>query len=328
MSFSHMKAMMDIRGGNIRQTKINDARFMFEYEFDRDVSYNPNFMLCAGVNPDRELPIRLWKDRYSAANGFTKRFSVKYDDKIVVGDLLYDHSNDRYWIVEESYNEDEVYWQGKLTRCNELKMRWMDSEKHVLEYPVFAINSTQYNSGESGDKTIQLGSSQHLITIIADEHTLKLTHGKRFFWDRYVEGVLPTVFRITQNDTTTLFYDKGLLSVTCMEDQYNPNTDSIENWLCDYFDIDKEVVIIYSGSPEIRIGGLKTLHIDTEQAITWTVTDEEDIVPIYITLQPDGNAVKVRCTKDMSLVNKKVILTATLADGSTGSCDLTIAGGG
>lgn len=324
MSRQNMLRRISVSGLTERQTKINDAKFMLEYEFDRDISYNPNFMLCEGVDPDHELPIRLWKDRYSAANGFTEQFAVKYDDKVVVGDMLYDQSNDRYWLVEESYCRDEVYWQGKITRCNELKMRWLDSEKHVLEYPVFAINSTQYNSGESGDKTIQLGSSQHLVTVIADEHTLALNHGKRFFWDRRAEGIIPTVFRITQNDTTSQYYDKGLLAITCMEDQYNPNTDSIENWLCDYFDTTKEVVIVYSGSPEIRIGGLKTLHVDTEQVVTWTVDDNEDI-----TLQPDGNnAVKIRCVKDMSLINKNIILTATLEDGSTGSCDLTIIGGG
>ena len=322
MSFAHMKTMIDLCGGNIRQTKINEARFIYEHEFDKDISYQPNFMMCVGVDADHELPIRTWHDRYSAANGFTCQFATKLTDKVVVGDLLYDFSNDRYWLCEESYNKDEVYWQGKLTRCNELRMRWQDKDKNVLEYPVFAINSTQYNSGESGDKTIVLGSSQHLITIIADKNTLALNHGKRFFWDRYSPDVIPTVFRITQNDTTTKFYDKGLLQITCMEDQFNPNTDSIENWICDYFDVDKQVVIIHSGSADIRIGGIKTLRVETEQEITWMIDDATGI-----TLTPSGNTIKVKCDNDMSLINQTRVLTAELADGSKGTCTLTIIGG-
>lgn len=321
MSRQNMLKRISASGDTERQTKINDARFMFEYEFDRDISYSPNFMLCEGVNPDHELPIRLWHNKYSDANGFSCDFATQYADKIVVGDMMYDQLNNKYWLVEEAYNKDEVYWQGKLLRCLELKMRWQDDDKHILEYPVFAINSTQYNSGESGDKTLQLGSSQHLITVIADKFTLALNHGKRFFFDRDRSGI-PNVFRITQNDTTSRFYDKGLLSITCTEDQYYPERDSIEHWLCDYFDVDKAVVIIYTGSPELRIGGIKNLHVDTEQTVTWSVDDDTGL-----TLIPNNNSVKIKCVKDMSMIGKILTLTATLEDGSVGTCEITITGG-
>ena len=176
------------------------------------------------------------------------------DFPIVVGDLLYDKKRNLYWICIESFDRDEILCAGKLVRCNYI-MKWQDDDKNIFEYPVFEINSTQYNSGEFGDKTMTLGSSQHLITAIADKNTIALNHGHRFFWDR--NTVDPTVFKLTQNDTTAMNYDKGLIKITVTEDQYNPKTDSIENWLCDYFKV-STVTITYSGNPTIRVGGTKT----------------------------------------------------------------------
>ena len=261
----------------------------------------------------------MFEKRYSAANGFTQKFAVKYDDALQIGDMIYDTETQCYWLCTENYDKNEIYHSGKLVRCINTKMRWQDKNGHIFEYPVFEINSTQYNSGESGDKTMTLGSSQHLITIIADENTIALNHGQRFFWDR--NTVDPTVFKITQNDTTAMNYDKGLLKITIMEDQYNPETDSIENWLCDYFPTSTETfTILYSGNPTIRIGGTKTLRIDTDKTVIWSVESE-----IGATITPDGNSVKVKCPSG-DYMDKTITVKAEI-DGVVGECVLTVTGG-
>ena len=38
-------------------------------------------------------------------------------------------------------------------------LKWQNENGEILEYPCNDINSTQYNSGESGDKTMTLGSA-------------------------------------------------------------------------------------------------------------------------------------------------------------------------
>ena len=210
-----------------------------------------------------------------------------------------------------------LYYDGKLTRCNNI-LKWQDENKHIFEYPVFDINSTQYNSGEFGDKTMTLGSSQHLLTIVADENTIALNQGHRFFYDR--NTVDPTVFKLTQNDTTAVNYDRGIVKLTVTEDQYNPKTDSIENWLCDYFKV-STVTITYSGNPTIRVGGTKTLKVDTTETVAWSVESD-----IGATIISDGNSVKVKCTNNIDYVGKTITVKATVGN-STGECLLTVIGG-
>lgn len=321
MSFAKMKYMLEHKGENLRQAKINDGQLLMKHQFMSDPSYRDSFSLWefgADKNIDTTVPIKVFDEKYSAANGLTILFNTLIDDRIKVGNVLYDNKEDYYWICIESFNRDDILCTGKLVRCN-YWMRWQDKNGKIFKYPVFEINSTQYNSGESGDKTMILGSSQHLVTITADENTINLNHGQRFFWDR--NTVDPSVFKVTQNDTTAMNYDKGLLKITIMEDQYDPNTDSIEHWLCDYFPtLTETITIIYSGNPTVRIGGTKTLKIDTDKPITWSVESE-----IGATITSNGNSVKIKCLNG-DYIGQTITVKAEI-DGVIGECILTVIGG-
>lgn len=315
-----MKMLIDNKGGNIRQSKINDGKLLINNQIMTDPSYNPNMVFWqfgVDVGDLESVPIKTFNEKYSVANGINLQFDALIDFPIVVGDLLYDKRRNLHWICIESFDRDEILCAGKLVRCNYI-MKWQDDDKKVFEYPVFEINSTQYNSGEFGDKIMTLGSSQHLITCVADENTIALNNGQRFFWDR--NTVNPTVFKLTQNDTTAMNYDKGLVKITVTEDQYNPETDSIENWLCDYFKV-STVTITYSGNPTIRVGGTKTLNVDTTETVTWSVESDVDA-----TITPNGNSAKVKCPNDMSFVDKTITVKATVGS-DVGECILTITGG-
>ena len=315
-----MKMLIDNKGGNTRQSKINDGKLLMNNQLMADPSYNPNMVFWQfGIDMDdlEPVPIKTFNEKYSAANGVNLQFDALIDSPIVIGDLLYDKNRDIHWICIESYNRDEILCAGKLVRCNYI-MKWQDDTKNIFEYPVFEINSTQYNSGEFGDKTMTLGGSQHLITAIADKNTIALNNGQRFFWDR--NTINPTVFKLTQNDTTAMNYDKGLVKITVTEDQYNPKTDSIENWLCDYFKV-STVTITYSSNPTIRVGGTKTLKVDTTETVAWSVESD-----IGATIMPDGNSAKVKCTNDINYVGKTITVKATVGN-SVGECLLTVIGG-
>lgn len=315
-----MKTLIDNKGGTIRQSKINDGKLLMNNQLMADPSYNPNMVFWqfgADVDKLESVPIKTFNEKYSAANGINLQFNALIDKPIVVGDMLYDKRRKLYWICIESFDRDEILCAGKLVRCNYI-MKWQDDNKNIFEYPVFEINSTQYNSGEFGDKTMTLGSSQHLITAIADENTIALNHGHRFFWDRNI--VDPTVFKLTQNDTTAMNYDKGLVKLTVTEDQYNPKTDSIENWLCDYFKV-STITITYTGNPTIRVGGTKTLKVDTTETVTWSVESD-----IGATITPDGNSVKVKCPNNSTYVDKTITVKATIGS-DVGECVLTVTGG-
>ena len=282
-------------------------------DFDKtlDVETYENFLTGETID------LNINKQTKSEVSGYQKEFTSLITAPVQHGDTFYNEDEGLYWICTEVMCKSGLYYDGKLTRCNNI-LKWQDENKHIFEYPVFDINSTQYNSGEFGDKTMTLGSSQHLLTVVADENTIALNHGHRFFWDR--NTVDPTVFKLTQNDTTAVNYDRGIVKLTVTEDQYNPKTDSIENWLCDYFKV-STVTITYSGNPTIRVGGTKTLNVDTTETVTWSVESD-----VGATITPDGNSVKIKCPNDMSFVDKTITVKATVGS-DVGECILTITGG-
>ena len=296
-----------------KEMEVGAIHKRLKRDFDKtlDVETYENFLTGETID------LNINKQTKSEVSGYQKEFTSLITAPVQHGDTFYNEDEGLYWICTEVMCKSGLYYDGKLTRCNNI-LKWQDENKHIFEYPVFDINSTQYNSGEFGDKTMTLGSSQHLLTIVADENTIALNQGHRFFCDR--NTVDPTVFKLTQNDTTAVNYDRGIVKLTVTEDQYNPKTDSIENWLCDYFKV-STVTITYSGNPTIRVGGTKTLNVDTTETVTWSVESD-----VGATIIPNGNSAKVKCPNDMSFVDKTITVKATVGS-DVGECILTITGG-
>ena len=296
-----------------KEMEVGAIHKRLKRDFDKtlDVETYENFLTGETID------LNINRQTKSEVSGYQKEFTSLITAPVQHGDTFYNEDEGLYWICTEVMCKSGLYYDGKLTRCNNI-LKWQDENKHIFEYPVFDINSTQYNSGEFGDKTMTLGSSQHLLTVVAYENTIALNHGHRFFWDR--NTVDPTVFKLTQNDTTAVNYDRGIVKLTVTEDQYNPKTDSIENWLCDYFKV-STVTITYSGNPTIRVGGTKTLKVDTTETVAWSVESD-----IGATIVPDGNSVKVKCTNDINYVGKTIIVKATVGN-SVGECLLAVIGG-
>lgn len=324
-----MQSRMKLDGSSIRQSKINNAKRLMENQLETDPSYNEYFVVWEyGVDTDNfvEQPIKLYNRKYSSANGYTVQFETLIDRTIPIGTVLYDTDEQIYYLCTESFNKDKILNNGKLTRCNNF-LRWQDDSGKIFEYPVFDINSTQYNSGVQSDKIMTLGSTQHMLTITADENTIALEHDKRFFSDRNTKH--PTVFKLTQNDTTALNYDKGLLHLTITEDEYKPNIDSIENWLCDYFKpkVSQPIEITYTGDPIIRVGGsAKTFTANTTETVTWkliTVAEQNK----YITMTVTDNKCKIKCSNNELLIGSSIKLKCTDTSGNIGELLIDIVGG-
>ena len=322
-----MLSRMKLNGNSICQSKINDAKILMKNQLETDPSYNEYFVIWEhDVNAEDfvEQPIKLYNRKYSSANGYTVQFETLIDKAIPIGTVLYDTDEQIYYLCTESFNKDKILNNGKLTRCNNF-LKWQDSSGKIFEYPVFDINSTQYNSGVQGDKVMTLGSTQHMLTITADENTIALDHDKRFFNDRNTKS--PTVFKLTQNDTTALNYDKGLLHITITEDEYDPKTDSIENWLCDYIKPNSPtpIEIIYTGKPVIRIGGsAKTFTANTAEDVAWAIDDNFNGT---VSVVSNGNTCKVKCAFNEDIVNQTFTLSCTDEGGNIGTVEIAITGG-
>lgn len=238
------KRKMNLSGGSLRNENIKNSIELLQETFFDDASLAlGTYFWKLGLESykdETQLSIRIYNRKFSAANGVTMGFQTLINSPVIVGDIIYDSISDEYLICTESFNIDNIHWQGKLTLCNWM-LRWQNKNGDILEYPCHDINATQYNSGEQSNKQFTIGSSQHMLTLPYDQNTAILSTPQRFFLDKNIEN--PTSFIVTQNDTTSYnFGKKGLVKVTVMECETNNKTDRIDLGICDY--IDKEEIKI------------------------------------------------------------------------------------
>ncbi len=235
---------MRLSGGSLRNENIKNSRELLQATFFDDASLSLGIYFwelgLKSYEGRKPLMVRIYNRAFSNANGVTMNFQTLFDSPVSVGDVLYDSISDEYLICTESFNIDNIHWQGKFTLCNWI-LKWQNKNGDILEYPCHDINSTQYNSGEQSNKQFTIGSSQHMVTLPYDENTVVLKHPQRFFLDRDEEH--PTSFMVTQNDSTSYFYGKkGLVKVTLLEYPHNPETDRMDLGICDY--IDKDAIAV------------------------------------------------------------------------------------
>lgn len=238
MSLRLMKERINQSGATLYDEQIRDAQNILAYGFQDDVSYSRHiYFWIGGANPQKgeHLDIKLYDRKYSSANGRTQKFLTKHTDKVDIGDYILDEKENTYWICTESYNVNDVHYEGKLTECN-WYLRWQRADGVIVEYPCQDINSTQYNSGESGNATITLGSAQHMETVQANEDTLALASPQRFYVSR--NHTIP--FTVTQNDSTAFNYgSKGICRITVTQD-VNRDVDRSDLGICDYREVDTD----------------------------------------------------------------------------------------
>lgn len=317
MSYDTLKLRLH-SNGSLRQAQIDDARFMFDCEFENDVSAENDFCLCEGITPKNPLMIRLFKDRVTTGNGYTKNYAVRIKDSLHIGDLLYDCEESVYWLCKSAVKKGSIYCTGTLQRCVEMPIKWQDDEGNIFEYPVF--DYSQFNSDETDYNVVNVGEGKRKLTTIADDNTVRLKHDKRFFWDRNTEN--PTVMKVTQNNSTSMFYDGGLVILTIIEDQYNSDVDNLSEWICDYKKPKASAPILqWNGDNRIRIGRSRRVWVDADDAVEWSVDAESGI-----SVEKSGNSVKVTVPLDESLIGG-IIRVCAVVNGEKSECEFEIIGG-
>lgn len=234
MSLQLMKERIKQSGTSLYDEQIKDAQNILADGFTDDVSCAKHiFFWIAGENPQKgnHVYIKFYDRKYSSANGNMKSFLTHNNDKIEVGDYIYDEEENTYWICTESFHVDNIHYEGKFTQCN-WSLRWQRPDGTILEYPCLDLNSTQYNSGESGNNTLKLGSAQHMEKVQANSDTISLASPQRFYVSR--DNSIPYV--ITQNDTTASNYGKGICNITVTQDVRREDKDRPDLGICDYID--------------------------------------------------------------------------------------------
>lgn len=324
-----MKERIKQSGKSLYDEQIKDAQDILADGFTDDVSCAKHiFFWIAGENPQKgnHVYVKLYDRKYSSANGNMKSFLTHNNDRIEVGDYIYDEEENTYWICTESFHVDNIHYEGKFTQCNWC-LRWQRPNGTILEYPCLDLNSTQYNSGESGNNTLKLGSSQHMERVQANSDTISLASPQRFYVSR--DNSIPYV--ITQNDTTASNYGKGICNITVSQDVRHENKDRPDLGICDYIDpsstipptpqspdemTDLTASIKYRGKPVVNIGGYsKTFSADFSDKSgkilsnivpIWKITTTDDSVNKYIHSSVKDGKLYVNIDYKESLLGSKI----------------------
>ena len=288
MSLHLMKERIKQSGSTLYNEQIKDAQDILAYGFKDDVSYTRHiFFWIPGEDPRKGEPldIKLYERKYSSANGNSQKFLTQHTDKVEVGDYIYNESDDTYWICTESFDVDGIHYEGKLTQCN-WYLRWQRPDGTILEYPCQDLNSTQYNSGETGNNTVTLGSAQHMEKVQATPDTIALASPQRFYISR--NNTIPYV--VTQNDTTANFFGKGICSITVTQDVNRDGKDRPDLGICDYIepstptppqpsehDKTTDLTATISGNKELKVGFNRTYTVEFTNKETGEAVDWNDV---------------------------------------------------
>ena len=109
MSLQLMKERIKQSGTSLYDEQIKDAQDILAYDFQNDVSCAKHiFFWIPGENPQkgRHVYIKFYDRKYSSANGNTKLFLTHNNDKIEVGDYIYDEEENTYWICTDEITSD------------------------------------------------------------------------------------------------------------------------------------------------------------------------------------------------------------------------------
>ena len=287
----------------------DDKSFEFEYETEG---------ILQGVSPETQT--KGWQRQ------LLTRLRTISDYKYV---KIYDEDYKRWniWLIMTMPSNNKVYEKVVLYLCNYIA-KWQDDNGNIIYQPFHVENASQYNTGEEGDKILTLGYNQLLVYTSLDDNTLYLNRTKRMFID--YNNVNPLPYRITRIDTVSESYGESrVICLVFTEDIYNPDVDSIENWLCDYFKpkVSQPIEITYTGDPIIRVGGsAKTFTANTAETVTWeliTVAEQNK----YITMTVTDNKCKIKCSNNELLIGSSIKLKCTDTSGNVGELLIDVVGG-
>ena len=232
-----MKKRIKHSGSTAREEMIIDGQNLLKEELEHDSSYSPTMYFWNSVLgcDDRPAKVRIYNRKYSSLNGNYQHFLTTYDNPVKIGKYLHDTKDDTYWLIYNSFNVNDVHYEGKMIQCNYL-LKWQLSNGEIINRWANIVSASKYDVGETGNSTLILSSNNYTILIGFCEEGFEL-EGKRVFID--MKPVDPIkVFKITRSDD--VLYNSGnmgsLLSFIADKTEFNPNKDNQELRICDYIE--------------------------------------------------------------------------------------------
>ncbi len=303
MSLQLMKERIKRSGNTVREEMIRDGQNLLVEELEHDSSYSPTMYFWNSVLEcdDRPAKMRIHNRKYSSLNGNYQQFLTTYDNPVKIGEYIHDTKDDTYWLIYNSFNVNDIHYEGKMIQCNYL-LRWQLSDGKIIKRWANIVSASKYDVGENGNSTLVLSSNNYTVLIGYCEEGFEL-EGKRVFID-----MKPTnpkkVFKITRSDDV-IYNASGLgylLSFIADKIEFNPDKDNQELRICDYVDTSTplppsptnpdettDLTAVISGDSELQIGFSNTYTVTfadrktgnpvdfDKTGFTWNIVSDFDI---------------------------------------------------
>ena len=243
------------------------------------------------------------------------------------------------WLVTEVDTNNEIITCGKMQECN-YQLKFQDENAKIIETWIVSQNAAQYNNGESGNKTIVLGSDQLMLFIPYNADTVKLRRGKRFFIDN--NKVNPMAYKLTRPDTTSFVKNgQGYISLIVTEDVIVGANDRPDLMLCDYItpttppvDPSNWIMEINCKSNYLYVGGsykiiTAILKDSTGMEVpnieyVWTVTSN---IPTLLNTVVNGKEFQIKVINDIDAIGESIkVSVASKYTGQVAECTLLVQG--
>lgn len=258
-----------------------------------------NIQTFDGVNFDKRKETQVIFQSVSSGEKENDEYRMLSD----YGDIhtgQYFYYLNKYWIVKSNIMDNHICEISIVHNCeHNLKFQY---DGHIYSYPYFVKNNTM---SFDNTKYTTTSSSERTIKLRYDDISKNLCIDMRFFGNTFGDGV-PQVWKVVD-----IGIENCLLVLKVEKDQYNINTDNIEEGICGYTQPAKtnDYAIRCSRSiknNEILIGRSYPFYIETEEKYEMYVDDDT-------VLKRDNNYWILQIT-DKKRIGDSLLLLAKIGD--------------
>lgn len=271
----------------------------------------------------------------------TERFKITAfpGNELNIGDYI--EVFDETFLVYQTRVQDTLNRTGILWLCNH-KFRWQNFSSEIIER-WGVLDSGVYSTTIRGEADLRYKNKQFKLILPLDEETQKLYIDKRIAVDKMFDSrgnEILNVYQITGYDATGENFGQNAHILYCnlRSDEFNPNTDNVDEVICDYISPDGNTVTDetlleceITGPSEIRLGSKRkysAVFYDAERNIV------TDIVPIWsagetaptIDIYKDGDKYVIDVPDDLDLLGESVEIHLTADGYNTASRTITTKG--
>ena len=317
------KLLCNGSGSNKRETAIGESVNAFMSGMVDDPAYQENAVVNGKTTP---MVI-------SRKSTIVSAVKAGPGTDIHIGDMV--DCFDEHWIVVDLYVDKVGIIGGEMWLCNN-ELRFQNHSADVVSR--YCVVDDGAYAKKSSDPDAFIMANTYKVYITVDNETRKLFVDKRLaFGQVYAPdgSIILEVYKIVGMDLKSKNFGAGshMMVLTVQRDVYDPQSDNVEENICDFVADNKNDVVVSYG--QCSISGRDSVRIGTTRKYTMTFYDQNglEMSPANTEIEwsvvaPDGVehvASEHECSVTVPLnekyVGESIVITASDAAGVFGGCE-------